>query len=94
MGKFRVTVLIKNYKKKNNIDILNTYVEDLNYGTVAINEWSAIGFCLYQHYHGEDIQEIKTMIFKVGRGMFTIHTYFESPQKGIVYSKFKNGTNH
>ena len=45
-GNLGATVLIKNHKKRNNVGILNTYVEDLNYGTVAINEWSALGFVI------------------------------------------------
>jgi hypothetical protein len=87
-GNLGVTVLIKNYKKKNNIDILNTYVEDLNYGTVAINEWSAIGFVIptlpWGGYPGNKDNDIQS-----GQGYVHNSYLFESPQKGIVYSKFK-----
>ena len=87
-GNLGVTVLIKNYKKKINIDILNTYVEDLNYGTVAINEWSAIGFVIptlpWGGYPGNKDNDIQS-----GQGYVHNSYLFESPQKGIVYSKFK-----
>ena len=87
-GNLGVSVLIKNYKKKTNQEIMNTYVEELNYGTVAINEWSALGFVIptlpWGGFPGNKDNDIQS-----GQGYVHNAMLFESPQKGIIYSKFK-----
>ena len=87
-GNLGVTVLIKNHKKKTNQDILNTYIEELKYGTVAINEWSALGFVIptlpWGGYPGNKDNDIQS-----GQGYVHNALLFESPQKGIVYSRFR-----
>ena len=87
-GNLGVTVLIKNHKKKNNELILNNYVENLKYGTVAINEWSALGFVIptlpWGGYPGNRDNDIQS-----GQGYVHNSFLFESPQKGIVYSRFR-----
>ncbi len=87
-GNLGVTVLIKNYKKKTNQAILNAYVEKLKYGTVAINEWSALGFVIptlpWGGYPGNKDNDIQS-----GQGYVHNSLLFESPQKGIVYSRFR-----
>ena len=45
-GNLGATVLFKKYNKKANEPIKNLYINNLKYGTVAINEWSAIGFII------------------------------------------------
>jgi len=87
-GNLGVTVLIKNHNKKTNQDILNTYIEELKYGTVAINEWSALGFVIptlpWGGYPGNKDNDIQS-----GQGYVHNALLFESPQKGIVYSRFR-----
>jgi len=87
-GNLGVTVLIKNHKKQSNQAILNTYVEELKYGTVAINEWSALGFIIptmpWGGYPGNKDNDIQS-----GQGYVHNALLFESPQKGVVYSKFR-----
>ena len=87
-GNLGATVLIKNYKKKKNKAILKIYVDQLKYGTVAINEWSALGFVIptlpWGGYPGNKDNDIQS-----GQGYVHNSYLFESPQKGIVYSKFR-----
>ena len=87
-GNLGVTVLIKNFKKGTNKLILKNYVDDLKYGTVAINEWSALGFVIpslpWGGYPGNRDNDIQS-----GQGYVHNSNLFESPQKGIVYSKFR-----
>ena len=87
-GNLGVTVLIKNHKKKTNQSILNAYVENLKYGTVAINEWSALGFVIptlpWGGYPGNKDNDIQS-----GQGYVHNSLLFESPQKGVVYSRFR-----
>ena len=87
-GNLGVTVLIKNHKKKTNQSILNDYVENLEYGTVAINEWSALGFVIptlpWGGYPGNKDNDIQS-----GQGYVHNSLLFESPQKGVVYSRFR-----
>jgi len=87
-GNLGVTVLIKNHNKKTNQDILNTYIEELKYGTVAINEWSALGFVIptlpWGGHPGNKDNDIQS-----GQGYVHNALLFESPQKGIVYSRFR-----
>ena len=87
-GNLGVTVLIKNFKKGTNKLILKNYVDELKYGTVAINEWSALGFVIpslpWGGYPGNRDNDIQS-----GQGYVHNSFLFESPQKGIVYSKFR-----
>ena len=87
-GNLGVTVLIKNHNRKANKLILKSYVDNLNYGTVAINEWSALGFVIptlpWGGYPGNKDNDIQS-----GQGYVHNSLLFESPQKGIVYSKFR-----
>ncbi len=87
-GNLGVTVLLKNHKKKTNQTILNTYIEELKYGTVAINEWSALGFVIptlpWGGFPGNKDNDIQS-----GQGYVHNALLFESPQKGIVYSRFR-----
>ena len=87
-GNLGVTVLIKNHRKKTNQSILNDYVENLKYGTVAINEWSALGFVIptlpWGGYPGNKDNDIQS-----GQGYVHNSLLFESPQKGVVYSRFR-----
>ena len=87
-GNLGVTVLLKNHKKKTNKNILQNYVEELRYGTVAINEWSALGFVIptlpWGGYPGNKDNDIQS-----GQGYVHNALLFESPLKGIVYSKFR-----
>ena len=87
-GNLGVTVLIKNFKKGTNKLILKNYVDELKYGTVAINEWSALGFVIpslpWGGYPGNRNNDIQS-----GQGYVHNSNLFESPQKGIVYSKFR-----
>ena len=82
MGKFRVTVLFKKYNKKANEPIKNLYINNLKYGTVAINEWSAIGFIIptlpWGGYPGNKDNDIQSGQDFVHNSMF-----FESPLKGL-----------
>ena len=87
-GNLGVAVLIKNYSSKKNEHILNNYVENLNYGTVAINEWPALGFIIptmpWGGFPGNKDSNIQS-----GQGYVHNAFFFESPQKGVLYSKFK-----
>ena len=87
-GNLGVSVLIKNHKKKTNQVILNTYVEELKYGNVAINEWSALGGMIptlpWGGYPGNKDNDIQS-----GQGYVHNSLLFESPLKGVVYSKFR-----
>ena len=47
-GNLGVSVIMKHHRKKHNRHILENYIEKLNYGTVAINEWAAIGYIIPQ----------------------------------------------
>ena len=73
---------------KTNKKILDTYVEKLNYGTVAINEWSALGFVIptlpWGGFPGNKDNDIQS-----GQGYVHNSMLFESPQKGVLYSKFR-----
>ena len=87
-GNLGVTVLFKKYNKKANEPIKNLYINNLKYGTVAINEWSAIGFIIptlpWGGYPGNKENDIQSGQDFVHNSMF-----FESPLNGIVYSKFR-----
>ena len=87
-GNLGVTVLLKNHKRKINENILNTYIEGLKYGTVAINEWAALGFVIptlpWGGFPGNKDNDIQS-----GQGYVHNSLLFESPQKGVVFSKFR-----
>ena len=87
-GNLGVAVLIKNHASKKNKNILNNYVQDLKYGTVAINEWPALGFIIptmpWGGYPGNKDTDIQS-----GQGYVHNAFFFESPLKGVLYSKFK-----
>ncbi len=87
-GNLGVSVLIKGSKKKNNQHIVNKYKNDLNYGTVAINEWSAIAFIIptmpWGGYPGNKDNDIQS-----GQGYVHNAYFFESPLKGIVETNFR-----
>ena len=90
-GNLGATVLFKKYKTKKNIPITNKYVDKLQYGTVAINEWSAIGFIIpalpWGGYPGNRDNDIQS-----GKDFVHNSLFFESVQNGVVYSKFRMST--
>ena len=79
MGQLRVTVLIKNHKKKTNDVILNTYIGIRN----CCNEWLPLGFVIptlpWGGYPGNKDNDIQS-----GQGYVHNSLLFESPQKGVV----------
>ena len=87
-GNLGATVLIKKYNNKKIKPITNTYVDNLKYGTVAINEWSAIGFIIptlpWGGYPGNKDNDIQS-----GQNFVHNSMFFESPLNGVVYSKFR-----
>ena len=87
-GNLGATVLFKKYQSKKNKVITNTYVNNLKYGTVAINEWSAIGFIIpalpWGGYPGNKDNDIQS-----GKDFVHNSLFFETVQNGVVYSKFR-----
>ena len=87
-GNLGATVLFKKYKSKKNKKNINYYIDNLRYGTVAINEWSAIGFIIptlpWGGYPGNTDNNIQS-----GQDFVHNSLFFESPLNGIVYSKFR-----
>ena len=87
-GNLGVSVLVKGSKKNKNKRIVNKYKNDLNYGTVAINEWSAIAFIIptmpWGGYPGNKDNDIQS-----GQGYVHNAYFFESPLKGIVETNFR-----
>ena len=87
-GNLGVSVIIKDHNNKFNKHITNSYIEHLNYGTIAINEWAAIGYIIPQlpwgGYPGNKDNDIQS-------GQSVVHNsmLFESPLKGIVETKFR-----
>ncbi len=87
-GNLGVSVIMKHHRKKHNRHILENYIEKLNYGTVAINEWAAIGYIIPQlpwgGYPGNKDNDIQS-------GQSVVHNtfLFESPLKGVVDTKFR-----
>ena len=87
-GNLGVSVIIKDHNKKFNKHINNLYIDKLNYGTVAINEWSAIGYIIPQlpwgGFPGNRDNDIQS-------GQSVVHNsmLFESPLKGVVNTKFR-----
>ncbi len=82
-GNLGATVLIKDSKKKRNSEVVENYKHNLNYGTIAINEWAAIAFIIptmpWGGYPGNKDNDIQS-----GQGFVHNSFFFESPLKGIV----------
>jgi len=87
-GNLGATVIFKKYNNKKQKPITNLYIEELKYGTVAINEWSAIGFIIptlpWGGFSGNKDNDIQS-----GQDFVHNSLFFESAQNGIVYSKFR-----
>ena len=87
-GNLGATVIFKKYNNKKQKPITNLYIEELKYGTVAINEWSAIGFIIptlpWGGFPGNKDNDIQS-----GQDFVHNSLFFESAQNGIVYSKFR-----
>ena len=87
-GNLGVSVIIKDHHRKFNKHITNLYIDKLNYGTVAVNEWAAIGYIIPQlpwgGFPGNKDNDIQS-------GQSVVHNsmLFESPLKGIVETKFR-----
>ena len=87
-GNLGVSVIIKDHDRKFNEHITNTYIDKLNYGTVAINEWAAIGYIIPQlpwgGFPGNRDNDIQS-------GQSVVHNsmLFESPLKGVVNTRFR-----
>ncbi len=87
-GNLGVSVIIKDHDRKFNNHITNLYIDKLNYGTVAINEWAAIGYIIPQlpwgGFPGNRDNDIQS-------GQSVVHNsmLFESPLKGVVNTKFR-----
>ncbi len=87
-GNLGVSVIIKDHERKFNKHITNLYIDKLNYGTVAINEWAAIGYIIPQlpwgGYPGNRDNDVQS-------GQSVVHNsmLFESPLKGVVNTKFR-----
>ena len=87
-GNLGVSIIIKDHDKKFNKHITNLYIDKLNYGTVAINEWAAIGYIIPQlpwgGFPGNSDNDIQS-------GQSVVHNsmLFESPLKGVVNTKFR-----
>ena len=87
-GNLGATVLIKDSKKKRNSEVVENYKHNLNYGTIAINEWAAIAFIIptmpWGGYPGNKDNDIQS-----GQGFVHNSFFFESPLKGIVETNFR-----
>ncbi len=87
-GNLGVSVIIKDQDRKFNKHITNLYIDKLNYGTVAVNEWAAIGYIIPQlpwgGFPGNKDNDIQS-------GQSVVHNsmLFESPLKGVVNTKFR-----
>ena len=87
-GNLGVSVIIKDHNNKFNKHITNSYIENLKYGTIAINEWAAIGYIIPQlpwgGFPGNKDNDIQS-----GQSFVHNSMLFESPLKGIVETKFR-----
>ncbi len=87
-GNLGVSVIIKDHDRKFNEHITNLYIDRLKFGTIAINEWAAIGYIIPQlpwgGYPGNRDNDIQS-------GQSVVHNsmLFESPLKGVVNTKFR-----
>ena len=87
-GNLGCTVLIKPKTERAYKDEFNTMIDNLKYGTVAINEWCALGFAIpslpWGGYPGNKDSNIQS-----GQGYVHNSFLFESPLNGIVRTGFK-----
>ena len=87
-GNLGVSVIIKDHNNKFNKHITRSYIENLRYGTIAINEWAAIGYIIPQlpwgGFPGNKDNDIQS-----GQSFVHNSMLFESPLKGIVETKFR-----
>ena len=87
-GNLGCTVLIKPKTEKKHSEDFERMVDTLEYGTVAINEWSALGFAIptlpWGGYPGNKDSDIQS-----GQGYVHNTFLFESPLNGIVRTQFK-----
>ena len=87
-GNLGVSVIIKDHERKFNKHITNLYIDKLKYGTIAINEWAAIGYIIPQlpwgGFPGNKDNDVQS-------GQSVVHNsmLFESPLKGVVNTKFR-----
>ena len=87
-GNLGVSVIIKDQDKKFNMHLTELYIDKLNYGTVAINEWAAMGYIIPQlpwgGFPGNKDNDIQS-------GQSVVHNsmLFESPLKGVIHTKFR-----
>ncbi len=87
-GNLGVSVIIKDHDRKFNKHITNSYIDRLKFGTIAINEWAAIGYIIPQlpwgGFPGNRDNNIQS-------GQSVVHNsmLFESPLKGVVNTKFR-----
>ena len=87
-GNLGISVIIKDHNKKINKPLTDFYVENLKYGIIAINEWSAMGYIIPQlpwgGFPGNKDNNIQS-------GQSAVHNsmLFESPLKGVVVTKFR-----
>ena len=87
-GNLGISIIMKNSNKKFNKHILEKYISDLNYGTIAINEWAAMGYIIPQlpwgGFPGNKDNDIQS-----GQSIVHNSLLFESPLKGVVNTKFR-----
>ena len=87
-GNLGVSIIMKDHNRKLNSHILKNYIENLNYGTVVINEWAAIGYIIPQlpwgGFPGNKDNDIQS-----GQSIVHNSMLFESPLKGVVQTKFR-----
>ena len=80
--------MFKKHNKKRNTKLLDRYLNNLTYGTIAVNEWAAIGYVIptmpWGGYPGNPDYDIQS-----GQGFVHNALFLESPQKGIVKTKFR-----
>lgn len=87
-GNLGCTVLIKPKTERAYRNEFNEMIDNLKYGTVAINEWCALGFAIpslpWGGYPGNKDSDIQS-----GQGYVHNSFLFESPLNGIVRTDFK-----
>ncbi len=87
-GNLGCTVLIKPKTERTYRNEFNEMIDNLKYGTVAINEWCALGFAIpslpWGGYPGNKDSDIQS-----GQGYVHNSFLFESPLNGIVRTDFK-----
>jgi len=87
-GNLGCTVLIKPRTERKHLDSFELMIDSLQYGTVAINEWCALGFAIptlpWGGYPGNKDSDIQS-----GQGYVHNTFLFESPLNGIVRTQFK-----